>query len=440
LRAKEQTILEASEKGREAIIRLLIAAGANFADTKSGWNGKNALHLASEFGQAAICRLLVDEGSPLSAKTAENYTALELAKENEQEEVVALLEVAEEAAAKAAGPEAHAAYLAAKEEASALEKAVAAMIDGTAPKGFRFFPTPNKDAGMPYSENDKLRVAINSMKLNVVGRICAKWAGNPLIDSCVSYCLNDDNVAALRLLVAALNDLDAINSYGKTVLHTAAESNQAVVCRVLIDEGASLSTKSSDDKTALDLAKECHKEEVVALLEEAEEAAAKAAGPEAHAAYFAAKAEAAALAKAVAAVIDGTAPKFFRFPTPNKDVQAPWDVPSEIFRSRAECDYGGSYLDKFVRLCVKWAGNSNALDSIKDSVSIVTICMQTKSFSFLPYHFMPNTFCISCSVKRQLFTLVRIQSLGASCARGRTRRIVATSYSCWSKPGGSSSQ
>jgi len=74
----------------------------------------------------------------------------------------------------------------------------------------------------------------------------------------------------VRVLIAAKADVACASRTGKTALHlTAACRNVASICRVLIDEGASLTAVDSNGQTPLELAKERRNAECVAILEAA---------------------------------------------------------------------------------------------------------------------------------------------------------------------------
>jgi len=75
--------------------------------------------------------------------------------------------------------------------------------------------------------------------------------------------------ACVRVLIAAQADVAYADSDGRTALHYAAHNDCASTCRVLIDEGASLTAVSCYGETPLDEAKEFSKAKCVAVLEAA---------------------------------------------------------------------------------------------------------------------------------------------------------------------------
>jgi len=78
----------------------------------------------------------------------------------------------------------------------------------------------------------------------------------------------------VRVLIAAKAGVDYVDNYGWTALHWAAFCNHASTCRVLINEGASLSAVDINDETPLTSAKARGNAECVAILEAAAAAAA----------------------------------------------------------------------------------------------------------------------------------------------------------------------
>ena len=92
------SLIVAADRGHEACVRVLIAAKADLAYADR-LLGKTALHLAVINNHASICRVLVDEGSSLTAVDWNGKTPLELAKAQGNAECVAILEAAAAAAA-----------------------------------------------------------------------------------------------------------------------------------------------------------------------------------------------------------------------------------------------------------------------------------------------------------------------------------------------------
>ena len=83
--------------------------------------------------------------------------------------------------------------------------------------------------------------------------------------------------ACVRVLIAAKADLAYADSNGWTALHWAARCarcGHASICRVLIDEGASLTAVNRNGNTPLEVAKAQRNSECVAVLEAAAAAAA----------------------------------------------------------------------------------------------------------------------------------------------------------------------
>jgi len=71
------------------------------------------------------------------------------------------------------------------------------------------------------------------------------------------------------VLIAAKANLAHVDSYDWTALHFAAYNNYASMCRVLVDEGASLTAVNRHGQMPLEYAKAQENAECVAILEAA---------------------------------------------------------------------------------------------------------------------------------------------------------------------------
>jgi len=139
------------------------------------------------------------------------------------------------------------------------------------------------------------------------------------------------------VLIAAKADVAYANSNGMTALHWAAYKGHASICRVLVDEGASLTAVNSNGLTPLELAKKMGKAECVATLE-----AAGAVLPPIIAAAYAFVDEHIATSRG------------FRFAvTKSADEQAPPGLDKQIYDA---ADTGN--LDELLGLCQEWAGHA----------------------------------------------------------------------------------
>jgi len=87
----------------------------------------------------------------------------------------------------------------------------------------------------------------------------------------------NEHEACVRVLIAANADVAYADGNGTTALHDSAAKGRASICRVLIDEGASLTAVNRYGKTPLQLAKEGSHAACVAILEAATTAAVAAA-------------------------------------------------------------------------------------------------------------------------------------------------------------------
>jgi len=82
--------------------------------------------------------------------------------------------------------------------------------------------------------------------------------------------------ACIRVLIAANANVAYADKYaGMTALHHAAKRGRASICRILIDEGASLTAVNHHGQTPLEVAKTQGRAECVAILEAAAAAARK---------------------------------------------------------------------------------------------------------------------------------------------------------------------
>jgi len=155
--------MNAAYHGRDAILRVLIAAWAGLEAEDSTADQMNSLQLAAVNGHASACRILIEESASISAKDKNGKTALDWAKKDNRVQAIAVLEEAE--------------ALAVAFEASPEGIAAAALINGTAPKGCRF-ATPKTDVEAPVHIAKALFNAHATDDLRYLARLCVEWAGN----------------------------------------------------------------------------------------------------------------------------------------------------------------------------------------------------------------------------------------------------------------------
>jgi uncharacterized protein len=94
---------------------------------------------------------------------------------------------------------------------------------------------------------------------------------NPMNNNSLHACVAvSHNAHAAKLLIDAGADVNAVQHGGFTALHSAAFSGDLPMTRLLLDSGAKLDPRTDDGQTALDLAREKKRDEVVKELEAAE--------------------------------------------------------------------------------------------------------------------------------------------------------------------------
>jgi len=157
-------LLVAAIRGNEACIRVLIAAKADLAYTRSdGWT---ALHLAAIKGRASICRVLVDEGASLTAVNHDGHTPLEVTKKRGNTECAAILE----AAGAVLPPAVAAAY-------TFVDEHIAST------RCFRFAVTKAADEKAPRGLDKQIYDAAEAGKIDELLGFCQEWAGHAVIDA-----------------------------------------------------------------------------------------------------------------------------------------------------------------------------------------------------------------------------------------------------------------
>jgi len=336
-------LIVAANKGHAACVRLLIAAKADVAYADR--NGETALHHAAFYGRASACRVLVDEGAPLTGLNSYGQTPLQVAIQRRKSECVAILEEPTAVAILEAPTAVE--YI----DHQAREARIAALTTG-----FRFAVTKAPDEQAPAGMDKQIfEAAKKGCCVELLG-ICEVWSGHSVIEAYdVDKCARNALLIAavrrrkecVRVLIAARADVNWTNRYGWTALHCAALKGCAPICRLLIDEGALLTAVTNDGgHTPLELAKEQGKGECVAILQ-----AAGAVLP-----------PAAAAAHVVVEHIATT--RGYRFAdTEVADEQAPPDgVDKQIYDAA-----GQGKLIELLDLCQQWAGHP-VIDAYRDVV------------------------------------------------------------------------
>jgi len=170
--------------------------------------------------------------------------------------------------------------------------------------------------------------------------------------------------ACVRVLIASKADFAYADSFnGSTALHHAAFNNRASICRVLIDEGASLTAVNRDGQTPLEVAKKKGNAECAAILE-----AAGAVLPPAVAAAYAFVDEHIATTRGFRLAVTTAA-----------DEQAPPGLDKQIWDAARVGN-----IDELLGLCQEWAGHA-VIDAYKDGVSQDTNTNTNTNICLLAY-------------------------------------------------------
>ena len=213
----------AAEYGQLEVVKLLFQAGADKDAFDSA--GSTALHMAAEFGNLDVVKLLLEAGCEKDvAEQIEGLTALHLAVQNGHSEVVKLL-----LDASADKDMAH------TNGATALQEA----------------------ACNGHSEIVKLLLEAGTDK-DAVNRF-----GMTALLSAAQKGHSD----VVKVLLEAGADKDMVQSNGATALHLAARNGQAEIVKLLLEAGADKGVKDFQDRLPLDLAFSRGYEEVFRLLQ-----------------------------------------------------------------------------------------------------------------------------------------------------------------------------
>jgi len=188
----------AAEKGHEAVVRILLNAGATI-DTEDT-DGRTPLLWAAESGHEAVVRILLDAGATVDTKDIYGQMPLSWAAENGHEAVVRILLDA------------------------------GATVDTKDTYGGR----------MPLSwAAGNGHEAVVRILLDAGATVDTKntYARTPL-----SWAAENGHEAVVRILLDAGATVDTKNTYGQTPLLWAAENGHEAVVRMLLDAGATVDT------------------------------------------------------------------------------------------------------------------------------------------------------------------------------------------------------
>ncbi|KAK5658395.1 hypothetical protein OQA88_2372 [Cercophora sp. LCS_1] len=278
----------AAKKGHEAVVRLLLNAGAS-VNTKDN-RGQTPLSWAAENGHEAVVRLLLDAGATVDTKDNFSRTPLSWAAENGHEAIVRLLlDVGATVDTKddhSQTPLLHATWKG-HEAAVRLLLDAGATVDTkdalsqtpllwAAERGHEAVVRLLLDAGAPVDTKDDLsqtpllwaaergHEAVVRLLLDAGATIDTK---DHLSRTPLSQAAKNGHEAVVRLLLDAGATIDTKDYFSRTPLSQAAENGHEAVVRLLLDAGATIDTKDNFSRTPLSWAAENGHEAIVRLLQ-----------------------------------------------------------------------------------------------------------------------------------------------------------------------------
>ncbi|AVH68105.1 ankyrin repeat-containing protein (plasmid) [Nostoc sp. 'Peltigera membranacea cyanobiont' N6] len=231
-----------------AVIKLLIDRGAKV-------NAKNQeqmtpLHFAANSGKADITELLISRGGDINARSTQNWTPLHYGASNVEVAKKLILAGADLTIQNREGAVIH---------SSSLEPAVLKLLlDGGVNVNLR-----NRQGQTP--------LHIHRFQPALVKLLLARKAQVNLRDAQGKTPLYDVNLEVARQLVAANADLNVQDNLGRTPLHQAVLEEQSFfgpeLVTLFLSKNARVDLKDKQGKTALDLARQLNKTQIINLLE-----------------------------------------------------------------------------------------------------------------------------------------------------------------------------
>jgi ankyrin repeat protein len=250
----------AAQSDDPAVAGALLAAGA-FLDLQSPLNGHTPLIDAVWHKRSALVEALLTAGARLDLRGRMGYTALDVARRDGLDEIIALIEAREAELERKRGAQ----RLMTAVEAHDPDDVAAALAEGVdlnalSPDGF----TP-------------LMVAAQNGDAAIVELLVAAGASarvlDPLMRATPAHKAGyRGHPAALGALLGGDVELDAQGPYnGYTALHDAVWHGHADCARILIEAGARIDVEGLDGRTPLRMAEEYNYDEIAELLRRAAE-------------------------------------------------------------------------------------------------------------------------------------------------------------------------
>ncbi|UKZ78708.1 hypothetical protein TrVFT333_006454 [Trichoderma virens FT-333] len=256
---KREPLWYAVQNGYEAIVKLLLARGAN-VNAAAGDNGRTALQAAAENGYQAIVEKLLVAGADVNAAAGDNgRTALQAAAENGYQEIVEKLLAAGADVNAAAGHHGRTALQAAAENGyqEIVEKLLAAGADVNAAAGDNGRTALQAAAGNGHQEIiEKLLEAGADVNAAAADYFVRTAAADYFGQTALQAAAENGYQEIIEKLLAAGADVNAAASrYGQTALQAAARNGHEEIVEKLLAVGADITAAAGDfGQTALQAA------------------------------------------------------------------------------------------------------------------------------------------------------------------------------------------
>jgi ankyrin repeat protein len=231
-----------------AIIKLLLDRGAKVNVSDRG--GMTPLHLAANTGKADIVELLIGRGANINARTTQNWTPLHYG--------ISHLEAAKK-------------LIQAKANLT-IQNRQGAVIhsQGIDPTVLQLLLDRGVDVNLRNAQG-QTPLHVHRFQPSLIKLLLDRKAKVNLQDAEGKTALYDVNLEVAQLLVAANADLNIQDNLGRTPLHQAVLEEQSFfgpeLVTLFISKNARVDIKDKQGKTALDLARQLNKTQIINLLE-----------------------------------------------------------------------------------------------------------------------------------------------------------------------------